>query len=133
MTRQRIRPSLKRSVFKDCPCCGGRSVVKTAESMAIEVVRLLMFARQQRDVARVTVRVNDEVASYLNNKKRRELAELRHSYVLVSELHDEATARSGAAERELKSERRKRVPAGRLAATCVIEEAVSGMRLCWCV
>jgi len=92
MTRQRIRPSLKRSVFKDCPCCGGRSVVKTAESMAIEVVRLLMFARQQRDVARVTVRVNDEVASYLNNKKRRELAELEENsqldvQILGSESH----------------------------------------------
>ncbi|MEM8681553.1 MAG: Rne/Rng family ribonuclease, partial [Planctomycetota bacterium] len=47
MTRQRIRPSLKRSVFKDCPCCEGRGVVKTAESMAIEVVRKLMLARRE--------------------------------------------------------------------------------------
>ena len=39
MTRQRIRPSLKRSVFKDCPCCEATGLVKTAESMAIEVVR----------------------------------------------------------------------------------------------
>ena len=39
MTRQRIRPSLKRSVYADCPCCSGRGVVKTAESMAIEVIR----------------------------------------------------------------------------------------------
>src|SRR5690606_30849078 len=31
MTRQRIRPSLKKSVYVDCPCCGGRGVVKTAE------------------------------------------------------------------------------------------------------
>ena len=29
MTRQRIRPSLKRSVYSDCPCCTGRGVVKT--------------------------------------------------------------------------------------------------------
>jgi len=76
MTRQRIRPSVKRSVFSDCPCCSGRGVVKTAESMSIEVVRMLMLARQQNGVSRVTVRVNDEVASYLNNKKRRELSEL---------------------------------------------------------
>ena len=33
MTRQRIRPSLKRSVYADCPCCNGRAVVKTSESM----------------------------------------------------------------------------------------------------
>jgi ribonuclease E len=76
MTRQRIRPSLKRSVYADCPCCSGRGVVKTAESMAIEVVRLLMLASQQPKISRVTVRVNDEVAAYLNNKKRREVTHL---------------------------------------------------------
>lgn len=73
MTRQRIRPSLKRSVYTDCPCCNGRGVVKTAESMAIEVIRMLMLASQQPNACRVTVRVNDEVASYLNNRKRREI------------------------------------------------------------
>ncbi len=46
MTRQRIRPSFKRSVYQDCPCCQGRGVVKTAESMAIEVTRLLLMACQ---------------------------------------------------------------------------------------
>ena len=76
MTRQRIRPSLKRSVYTDCPCCKGRAVVKTAESMAIEVVRMLMLASQQPNISRVTVRVNDQVASYLNNRKRREITNL---------------------------------------------------------
>jgi ribonuclease E len=76
MTRQRIRPSLKRSVFKDCPGCDGTGVVKTAESMAIEVVRLMILAAQREDVARVTITVSDEVATYLNNKKRRELAKI---------------------------------------------------------
>jgi ribonuclease E len=76
MTRQRIRPSLKRSVFKDCPGCEGTGVVKTAESMAIEVVRLMILAAQREDVARVTITVSDEVATYLNNKKRRELAKI---------------------------------------------------------
>lgn len=76
MTRQRIRPSLKRSVYGDCPCCGGRGVVKTAESMAIEVVRMLAVASQQPRISRVTVRVNDEVAAYLNNRKRREIMHL---------------------------------------------------------
>jgi ribonuclease E len=76
MTRQRIRPSLKRSVYKDCPCCTGTGVVKTAESMAIEVVRLLMFAAQRDGASRVAVTVADEVANYLHNKKRREIAKL---------------------------------------------------------
>jgi ribonuclease E len=76
MTRQRIRPSLKRSVYSDCPCCTGRGVVKTAESMAIEVVRLIHLAAHQARIARVTVKVSEEVASYLNNKKRKEITRL---------------------------------------------------------
>jgi ribonuclease E len=76
MTRQRIRPSVKRSVYGDCPCCGGRGVVKTAESMAIEVVRLIMLATHQPGISRVTVNVNQEVATYLNNRKRREITKL---------------------------------------------------------
>jgi ribonuclease E len=76
MTRQRIRPSVKRSVYGDCPCCGGRGVVKTAESMAIEVVRLIMLASHQAGVAKVSVHVNQEVATYLNNRKRREITKL---------------------------------------------------------
>ena len=76
MTRQRIRPSLKRSVFADCPHCRGTAVVKTPESMAIEVIRLIILAAQRTQIAKVTVTVADEVADYLNNKKRRELARL---------------------------------------------------------
>jgi ribonuclease E len=76
MTRQRIRPSLKRSVYKDCPGCTGSGVVKTAESMAIEVVRLLILATQHKDVVKVSVTVADDVATYLNNRKRRELSRL---------------------------------------------------------
>jgi ribonuclease E len=76
MTRQRIRPSLKRSVYMDCPCCSGRSLVKTPESMAIEVVRLLHLASQDERVTRVTVRVNAEVSGYLNNRKRKEISRL---------------------------------------------------------
>lgn len=76
MTRQRIRPSIKRSVYSDCPCCIGRGVVKTGESMAIEVVRLMHLAAHQPRIARISVKVNDEVATYLNNKKRREITQL---------------------------------------------------------
>jgi ribonuclease E len=86
MTRQRIRPSLKKSVYADCPCCSGRGVVKTAESMSIEVIRMLMLAGQQPAVCRVTVRVNDEVASYLNNRKRREISRLEEEGGMVVQI-----------------------------------------------
>lgn len=76
MTRQRIRPSLKRSVYKECPGCAGTGLVKSAESMAIEVIRRLMQVVHDERVATVTVTVEEEVATYLNNRKRRELARL---------------------------------------------------------
>ena len=44
--------------------------------MAIEVIRTLMLIVQEPACNRVTVRVQDEVASYLNNRKRRELHSL---------------------------------------------------------
>src|SRR5690606_25204650 len=63
---------------QDCPCCTGRGIVKTAESMAIEVIRLLMLVRHREGVKRISVHVNSEVAAYLNNKKRRELADIEN-------------------------------------------------------
>src|SRR5208283_1654089 len=68
MTRQRIRPSLKRSIFMDCPCCVGTGVVKTPESMAIEVIRLLMLASQNPKTAQIIASVATEVANYINNR-----------------------------------------------------------------
>src|SRR4051812_3569599 len=76
MTRQRIRPSLKRSVYQDCPYCHGMAQVKTGESMSIEVMRMLQLAAHRPNVARIDVRVADRVADYLLNKKRREIARL---------------------------------------------------------
>ena len=73
MTRQRIRPSLKRSVYEDCTRCGGAGVVKTVESMSIDVMRLLALASHREEIRRVNIGVSMPVATYLNNRKRRDL------------------------------------------------------------
>jgi ribonuclease E len=80
MTRQRIRPSLKRSVYKECPSCTGSGLVKSAESMAIEVIRKLIMCAQQANVKRVSVTVEEEVAAYINNKKRRDLLKMEDEH-----------------------------------------------------
>ncbi len=74
MTRQRIRPSLKRSIYEDCPHCSGAGVVKTAESMAIDVMRLLALATHRDEIRRVVISVSPTVAGYLSNRKRKEIA-----------------------------------------------------------
>lgn len=73
MTRQRIRPSLRRSIYRDCPACAGTGFVKTAESVAIEVMRLLITTASKAGVERITVEVHLDVSDYLSNKKRREI------------------------------------------------------------
>ena len=79
MTRQRIRPSLKRSVYQDCPYCHGMAQVKTCESMSIDVMRMLQLAAHRDHVHHVEIRVAEDVAGYLLNKKRREIARLEES------------------------------------------------------
>jgi len=77
MTRQRIRPSLKRSIFADCPHCRGTAFVKTSESMSIEVMRSLCLAAHRTPaIASVHVTVHADVANYLLNRKRKEIAAL---------------------------------------------------------
>ena len=73
MTRQRIRPSLRRSVYEDCPCCRGSGLVKTAESVSIEVVRSLLTQMHREGVSKITIEVHERVANWLNNRKRRDL------------------------------------------------------------
>lgn len=80
MTRQRIRPSLRKSVYADCPCCSGLGHVKTAESVAIEAVRGMMTAAGNNGVSSVEVEVHHSTAEFLTNDKRRALTDLEEDY-----------------------------------------------------
>src|SRR5205814_5033452 len=70
MTRQRMRPSLKRSIYSDCPHCKGAGLVKTPESMSLDVMRRLAIAASEQRVARVELAVCRDVGSYRRNRKR---------------------------------------------------------------
>jgi len=78
MTRQRIRPSLKRSVYEDCSHCTGAGVVKTVESMSIDVMRILGLASNRDDIRRIQITVNPSVATHLNNRKRKEISRIEN-------------------------------------------------------
>ncbi len=78
ITRQRMRPSLKRSIYFDCPHCKGSGLVKTPESMALDVMRKLSVALADDRVARAELSVCGDVAEFLLNKKREQLADLEH-------------------------------------------------------
>ena len=76
VTRQRMRPSLKRSIYFDCPHCKGAGLVKTPESMSLDVMRRLAMAIHDLKVSRVEMSVCADVSYYLQNKKRQALADL---------------------------------------------------------
>ena len=80
MTRQRIRPSLRRSVYENCPACNGVGQVKTAESLSIEVMRMVMSSSAHEQVTRIVIEVHDRVGNYLNNRKRKELIRIEEEH-----------------------------------------------------
>jgi hypothetical protein len=76
MTRQRVRPSLKDSLHRPCPYCQGRGVVKSEESLALEVIRELKRAAAHDEITRIEVAVNPDVAVHLSNTYRKHLFKL---------------------------------------------------------
>ena len=80
MTRQRMRPSLKKSIYIDCPGCGGMGQVKSPESVVLDVVRRLSLTLHRPDVARVELTVSPDAAFVLLNQKRTQLVELEKTY-----------------------------------------------------
>jgi ribonuclease E len=78
ITRQRMRPSLKRSIYFDCPHCKGAGLVKTPESMSLDVMRRLAIAAYNEKVARIELSVCPDVSFYLLNKKRNSLSRLEN-------------------------------------------------------
>ena len=76
LTRQRQRASLTRSVYQDCRHCRGTGLVKTIESVALDVMRLVQLAVTREHIHTIEVAVSPEVAFLLQNRKRRLLHEL---------------------------------------------------------
>jgi len=76
MTRQRVRPSLQSSTYLACPNCGGTGFVKSHESLAIEIIRLLNLSISKEQIKRIELFVSPEVADYLQNVKRAALTHI---------------------------------------------------------
>jgi len=76
MTRQRMRPSLLSATYLACPHCGGMGFVKSHESLAIEIIRLLNLSASKEQIKRIELFVSPEVADYLQNIKRAALTQI---------------------------------------------------------
>ncbi|NNM87999.1 MAG: Rne/Rng family ribonuclease [Phycisphaerae bacterium] len=76
LTRQRMKPSLKRSIYQDCPHCHGAALIKTPESVTLDVIRRLAAGATRADIARIEVRVYPSVATFLLNRQRKALVNM---------------------------------------------------------
>ncbi|MEO0475874.1 MAG: Rne/Rng family ribonuclease [Planctomycetota bacterium] len=80
MTRQRMRPSLKKSIHSECQHCGGLGYTQSSESVVLSVMRRLALVMQREDVARIELTISPDVAFQLLNRKRNELTHLEESH-----------------------------------------------------
>ncbi|OSQ46179.1 Rne/Rng family ribonuclease [Thalassospira alkalitolerans] len=80
MSRQRLRPSLVESAFEVCNHCRGVGLVRSIESAALHLLRVLEEEGMRRRSGALTVHVANEVALYILNRKRDTLGEIEQRY-----------------------------------------------------
>ncbi len=70
MSRQRLRPSLGESSHLVCPRCIGIGSIRSVESLALSILRLIGEDARKERTSRIIVQVPVDVATYLMNEKR---------------------------------------------------------------
>jgi len=70
MSRQRLRPSLGESAHLTCPRCSGVGTIRSVESLALAILRIIGEEARKERTAKVIAQLPVEVATYLLNEKR---------------------------------------------------------------
>lgn len=70
MSRQRLRPSLGESAGHVCPRCHGRGTIRSVESSALSILRLIEEEAIKDNTSQIHAQVPVSVATYLMNEKR---------------------------------------------------------------
>jgi ribonuclease E len=76
MSRQRLKPSLGESTQIVCPRCSGHGTIRTVESLALSLIRIMEEEALKESTARVDVHVPVDVATYMLNEKRKAINEI---------------------------------------------------------
>jgi len=70
LSRQRLRPSISESTNITCPRCNGMGVIRSVESLALAILRLIGEEARKDRTAKVIAHLPVDVATYLMNEKR---------------------------------------------------------------
>ncbi|XOZ34013.1 ribonuclease E [Halomonadaceae bacterium KBTZ08] len=73
MSRQRLRPSLGETRSEVCPRCNGQGSIRSMESQALSIMRLMYEESSKDKTAEVRALVPVTVAAFLLNEKRDEI------------------------------------------------------------
>lgn len=80
LSRQRLRPSLESRSYEICSHCQGRGLVPSLGSASLSILRQINMAASRKNIIQVKGVLPAEVATYLQNKKRKELSLLESRY-----------------------------------------------------
>ena len=85
MSRQRLRPSLGESSQESCPRCDGHGTIRSVESLALSIIRLVEEECMKEFTGQVLVQAPVTVGNFLLNEKRQALADIerRHNVPLL--------------------------------------------------
>ncbi|MBU1365116.1 MAG: Rne/Rng family ribonuclease [Gammaproteobacteria bacterium] len=96
LSRQRLRPALAETSYIPCPRCTGTGHIRSAESAALHILRILEEEAMKENTGAVHVQVPVDVATFLLNEKRPDIQaiELRHrvTILLIPNIHLETPA-----------------------------------------
>ena len=76
MSRQRLRPSLVELTTEVCPRCSGQGRIRDIKSLALAILRVMEEESLKARSSMVRALVPLNIASYLLNEKRRDVAEI---------------------------------------------------------
>ncbi|HSN62785.1 MAG TPA: Rne/Rng family ribonuclease [Azonexus sp.] len=96
LSRQRLRPALAETSYIPCPRCTGTGHIRSTESAALHILRILEEEAMKENTGAVHVQVPVDVATFLLNEKRPDIQaiELRHkvTILLIPNIHLETPA-----------------------------------------
>lgn len=80
MSRQRLRSSLEESTHACCPRCNGHGTVRSIESLALSVIRLIEEDAIKPKTTQIQAQLPIEVATYLVNEKRQAIIQIEQQH-----------------------------------------------------
>jgi len=91
MSRQRLRTGVLEASTRQCPHCEGTGLVRTASSAGLSALRMLEDEAARGRGSKLTLRLSQEAAFYVLNRKRSELAEIEDRYGVSIEILPDGT------------------------------------------